>query len=130
MKNKICLISHESIYFNGNDFFCDNIDMKSIPEGLSVRNEIKLIGRSSKNKRGKIINISNIKIFKNLFSYLAEVFQSGLKKDYKYLVISLTPYTFLSIIGVLVSCVTSVIIARSGFKVWVIISAPLKPTSS
>tara|TARA_B100002051_G_C16733219_1_gene639556 strand:+ start:301 stop:1314 length:1014 start_codon:yes stop_codon:yes gene_type:complete len=126
MKNKICLISHESIYFNGNDFFCDNIDMKSIPEGLSVRNEIKLIGRSSKNKRGKIINISNIKIFKNLFSYLAEVFQSGLKKDYKYLVISLTPYTFLSILLLKILGKKVFLYLRSdGFKEYYIILGTL-----
>ena len=98
MKNKICILSYESIYFDGNSFFCDNIDMKSIPEGLSLNNEIKLIARNSEKKRSKSINISNIKVHKNLAKYLIEVIKTIKDKDFKYFAISLTPQTFLSII--------------------------------
>ena len=34
MQNKLFIISNEKISESSNNFFCDNLDMKSIPEGL------------------------------------------------------------------------------------------------
>ena len=42
---KIILISNEKTSSDGEKFYCDNIDMKSIPEGLSKTFEILLIAR-------------------------------------------------------------------------------------
>ena len=50
MANQIAIISNESVFQNDNDFFCDNIDMKSIPEGLSKNFEVVMISRKSKKK--------------------------------------------------------------------------------
>ena len=38
---KLFIISNESIYTNKGKFFCDNIDMKSTPEGLANKFHIK-----------------------------------------------------------------------------------------
>ena len=67
MKNNLIIITNESIYLDENNkFFCDNIDLKSIPEGLSNYANINLIARYSKKIRSKKINIKKsqyLKIF-------------------------------------------------------------------
>ena len=96
MKKKLFIFSNESIFFNSNKFFCDNIDLKTTPEGLNKKYETYLFGRKSSKNRSHEIKIKNIKIFSNIFSYLSEVIKSSKNnKDSKFLIISITPYTFL-----------------------------------
>ena len=47
---KLFIISNEKIYENNNNFFCDNIDLKSTPEGLKKNFEVSLIAKKSKKK--------------------------------------------------------------------------------
>ena len=95
MKKKLFIFSNESIFFYEERFFCDNIDLKTSPEGLSKKFEINLFGRKSYKRRAHEIKIKKIKIFSNIFSYLSEVIKSTKIENTKYLVISISPYTFL-----------------------------------
>ena len=45
---KLFIISNESVFNYEGKFFCDNIDMKSTPEGLGKDIEINIIARRSK----------------------------------------------------------------------------------
>ncbi len=94
MSSQIAIISNESVFKNENNFYCDNIDMKSIPEGLSKNFEILLISRKSKKKRSHKINFKKIVSSSNIFSYLFNIFKTFKNKEKKYLIISITPYTF------------------------------------
>ena len=47
MKEKLFMFSNESIYLQDEKFFCDNIDLKSDPEGLNKKFEVNLFGRKS-----------------------------------------------------------------------------------
>src|SRR5210317_936083 len=95
---KLNINSNESIFNNGDGFFCDNIDIKSTPEGLNKSFEINLIGRNSKIKRNHLINLNNVKSCNNIFIYLYEIFKT-FKNDYsKYLIISISPFTFIACI--------------------------------
>ena len=67
---KLFIISNESIFNYEGDFFCDNLDLKSTPEGLSKKFQVKIIGRLSKKIRSHKINIEKIKVYKNIFSYV------------------------------------------------------------
>lgn len=97
MKSKIFIITNESIYINENkDYFCDNIDLKSIPENLNKFSEVNIIGRNSKKKRSKKIELKNIKISSNIIQYLLNLYKTLRDKDVKYLIISLSPYTFIA----------------------------------
>ena len=49
MKKKLFIISNESISHN-EKFYCDNIDLKSTPEGLNKKFDVNLLGRKSKKK--------------------------------------------------------------------------------
>ena len=62
MKKKLFIFSNESISSSGNKFFCDNIDLKSTPEGLNKKFEVLLFGRKANKKRNHEIKIKKIKI--------------------------------------------------------------------
>ena len=95
MKKKLFIFSNESIFIQDEKYFCDNIDLKSSPEGLNKKFEVNLFGRKSSKKRAHEIKLKKIKIFSNIFSYLSEVVKSTKIENIKYLVISISPYTLL-----------------------------------
>ena len=70
-KENLVVIANEKVYEDNQNFYCNLHDEKSIPEGLSKYNNINYIVKSS-NKKGKHkINISNIKVSKNIFFYIS-----------------------------------------------------------
>ena len=95
MKKKLFIFSNESISIEDNKYFCDNLDLKSTPEGLNKKFEVNLLGRKSYKKRSHEIKIKRIKVFSNIFSYLSEVKNNSKNADSKFLIISISPYTFL-----------------------------------
>ena len=95
---KLFIISNESIFQKNNTYFCDNIDLKSTPEGLNKKFEVNIIARKSSKERVHQINIKNIKVFKSIFSYISSLVNSFKQENSKYLIISISPYTFLACI--------------------------------
>jgi len=95
---KLFIISNESIFNYEDSFFCDNIDLKSTSEGLSNKFQINIIGRESKKIRSHKIKIKNIKACSNIFSYLFKIFSTIKEQNSKYLIISISPFTFMACI--------------------------------
>jgi len=95
MKKKLFIFSNESISIEDNKYYCDNLDLKSTPEGLNKKFEVNLLGRKSLKKRSHEIKLKRIKVFNNIFSYLSEVKNASKNLDNKFLIISISPYTFL-----------------------------------
>ena len=95
MKKKLFIFSNESVFSAEGKFYCDNIDNKSTPEGLSKKYEINLFARKSSIKRSHEIKIKKIKVFNNFFSYISSTINASKEKNSKYLIISITPYTFI-----------------------------------
>ena len=95
MKKKLFIISNESVSIQDDKFYCDNLDLKSTPEGLNKKFEVNLFARKSNKKRSHEIKIKKIKIFNNFISYIFSVIEASKEKDSKYLIISISPYTFL-----------------------------------
>ena len=95
MKKKLFIFTNESISTADEKFYCDNIDLKSTPEGLNKKFEVNLFARKSSKKRSHEIKVKKIKIFNNFFSYILSVIRATKDKDSKYLIISISPYTFM-----------------------------------
>ena len=95
MKKKLFIFSNESIYSLDGKFYCDNIDLKNSPEGLNKKFDVNLFGRKSNKNRAHEIKIKKTKIFNNIFSYVSSVIDSIKEEDAKYLIISISPYTFI-----------------------------------
>ena len=94
MSDKLTIISNESISADKGIFYCDNIELKSIPEGLSKNYEVLNIGRKSKVKRSFKINLVRTIATSNIFDFLFSISKTFKNKETKYLLISISPYTF------------------------------------
>jgi|TARA_B110001450_G_C17568179_1_gene459661 glycosyltransferase involved in cell wall biosynthesis len=95
---KLFIISNESIFERDNEYFCDNLDVKSTPEGLNRSFKVNIIARRSKKSRSHKINLDKINLSTSIFSFLKDIIKDFKNKDSKYLVISISPYTFLACI--------------------------------
>ena len=95
---KLVIIDNEKIFKKNDNFYCDNIDAKSIPEELSNIKKTYVIARKSKTKRVQKINLTEIKIASNIFVFLHFIIKTFNIKNINYLLISINPYTFFSFI--------------------------------
>ena len=96
-KKNLVILNNEKIFSEGENFYCDNLDLKVVPEGLNNFFNVKFIARKSNKKGGQKVNLKNIDTASNLFTFIFFVIKS-LKNNSKYLIISITPYTFFAYI--------------------------------
>ena len=96
MISQLVIISNESISKHNGNSFCDNIAEKSIPEGLSKTFKILMIARKSNVERFHQINLEAINIASNIFTYLLSLINTFKNKETSYLLISISPYTFIA----------------------------------
>jgi glycosyltransferase involved in cell wall biosynthesis len=94
MEKELIIINKEKIYKKNGSFYCDNVDMKSIPEGISNSTKVSVIAIKSKIKRFHKINLKKIETSSNIFTFLYNIFKTFRRKDITYLLISITPYSF------------------------------------
>ena len=87
MKKKLFIFSNESILSTEGKFFCDNIDIKTTPEGLNKKFEVNLFGRKTKKNKSHEIKIKKTNIFTNIFSYISAIKKTTKQEDAKYLII-------------------------------------------
>ena len=57
MKKKLFIFSNESINSLDGKFYCDNIDLKTTPEGLNKKFDVNLFARKSNINRSHEIKI-------------------------------------------------------------------------
>ena len=99
---KLVIINNEKISKKENNFYCDNIDMKSTPEGLSNNFDVLVIARKSNIERSQKINLQKIKISSNILVFLFHILKTLKDTKTNYLLISITPYTFFSYLILLI----------------------------
>jgi len=112
------IISNEKISKNKNYFLSANVDFKTIIEGLKFSFNIILIARRSKVRENFIIHFNKIFLGSNIFSYLFKIILS-LKniKNNKYLIVSISPYSFLAYLSLFLFTNKIYVYLRSdGFK--------------
>ena len=92
----LVLINNEKIFKENNNFYCDNLDLKIIPEGLNEYHEVQYIVRNSNKKGGQKVNLRNIKVASNIVKFIYFIFKTLKIPNVSYLLVCITPYTFLS----------------------------------
>ena len=70
---KLVIITNEKISKDEDKFYCDNVDMKSIPEGLSTNLNVSLIARKSNIRRSHQTNLENIKTSSNIITFCCKI---------------------------------------------------------
>ena len=94
---KLNIIMNERIYKDQYSFYSENVDCKSIVEGLKERFDIKLFARKTKVEKKNKLLFLDVSLSDNIFTFLLNIISSLKdKKKSTYLIISITPYTFFS----------------------------------
>ena len=94
MNNKLIIISNDRFYDDKSNFYCDHVAEKTLPDGLSNKFSITVIGRSTNIKRFHKLETKNVEHHSNFISYLFSILKRKIKSDYKFLILSISPYTF------------------------------------
>ena len=94
--NNLVIINNEKVFKENNSFYCDNLDLKVIPEELNKYYKVQYIVRNSNKKGKQNIKLDNIKISSNIFKFIYFVFKTFKIPNMTYLLVCITPYTFLS----------------------------------
>ncbi len=95
MKDLI-IINNEKVFQENKNFYCDNLDLKILPEDLNNYYKVQYIVRSSDKKKDQKINLDNVKPSSNIFKFIYFIYKTFKFTDASYLLISITPYTFFS----------------------------------
>jgi glycosyltransferase involved in cell wall biosynthesis len=100
MPKSLIIINNEKCSNFQDNYFCENIEISSLTKSLSRYFEIILLVRRGVIKPVHKISIKNIKTFRSFyfFSFFLLNFLFKKKKEAIYLLISITPFTFLSYI--------------------------------
>ena len=93
-KEDLVIISNERIFNKNSNFYCSNIEIKSIAEGLNDYFKVIVLSRKSKNHGNHKITGLKAKIAANILEFLINIIKTFKNKNTKYLIVSITPYTF------------------------------------
>jgi len=94
----LVIINNEKIFEENGLFYCDNLDLKILPEELNSYYRVEYIVRSSKKRGYQKINLKNIRSASNIFKFIFFILKTFKFSNARYLLISITPYTFFSFI--------------------------------
>jgi len=94
--NNLVIINNEKVFKENNSFYCDNLDLKIIPEELNEYYKVQYIVRNSNKKGKQNIKLSNIKVSSNILKFIYFVLKTFKIPNASYLLVCITPYTFLS----------------------------------
>ena len=96
MASSLVIINNEKVFKENGSFYCDNLDLKVLPEGLSDYHRIRYIVRSSNIKGNQKINLEDIKVASNIFKFIYFIVKTFKIPNINYLLVCITPYTFFS----------------------------------
>ncbi len=113
MKKNLVIISNEKFYTRDGSFYCDNIAEKTLPNGLEKKFSIEIIARKTKIDRSHGLKTKNISLFKFLPFYLIKIFKKINEKNSKFLILSISPYTFFATLLFIFSKQKPIIYLRS-----------------
>ena len=94
----LVIVNNEKIFKEEDNFYCDNLDLKVLPEELNSYYKVHYLARKAKRKGGQKVNLNNIKISTNIFNLIYFVFKTLRIQDARFLLISITPFTFIAYI--------------------------------
>ena len=92
----LVIINNEKFFKENDNFYCDNLDLKILPEGLNDYHQVQYIVRSSKKKKDQKINLKDIKVAPNILKFVYFVLKTFKIPNVTYLLVCITPYTFFS----------------------------------
>jgi len=94
VSEKLVVITNERVFSDGTSFFCDNIDIKTILEGLSNKFETIICCRFSRKMRPVKFSVNKIFIIDSLLKFIKSIYEVVSIKNKKIIYISIHPFSF------------------------------------
>ena len=95
MENLV-ILNNEKVSKHNQKFFSRNYNIKRLSEGLTNYYNVKFIARKSNVNENHELKLNDVKIASNIIQYISYLISSFKKKNTKYYIISITPYTFIA----------------------------------
>jgi len=102
VNNELIVLSNEKVSKKENAYYSRNYNLKILPEGLNYFLNVKYIARKSNIEENHKHNFTNIKISSNIFQFIYFVFSTFRNKNAKYFIITISPYTFIAFLFLLI----------------------------
>jgi len=96
MKKSLVIINNEKCIKINDKIFCQNIEMKTMPEALNSHFNVRLILRKSKVIPIHEIELNNTSLSSNIFGFIFSILKEFNNNNSKYLIVAITPYTFVA----------------------------------
>ena len=117
--DNLVVLNNEKISEKNEKFFCRNFNFKILPEGLNRFFNVQYIARKSKIDEHHELDLKNVKIASNIIQFIYYVLSTFKNKNTKYYIITITPYTFLAFLFlVLFRKKVFVYLISSGYEEW------------
>jgi len=102
VNNELIVINNEKVSKKENAYYSRNYNLKILPEGLNDFLNVKYIARKSNIEENHKLNFTKIKISSNIFQFIYFVFSTFRNKNAKYFIITISPYTFIAFLFLLI----------------------------
>tara|TARA_B100000886_G_scaffold339341_1_gene304521 strand:+ start:721 stop:1761 length:1041 start_codon:yes stop_codon:yes gene_type:complete len=118
MENLVVL-NNEKVSKKDGKFFSRNYNFKILPEGLNRYFNVEYIVRKSKISESHELKLNKVKIASNIIQFIFFVISTFKKKNTKYYIICITPYTFVaSLFLIIFKKKVFVYLISSGHEEW------------
>ena len=118
MENLVVL-NNEKVSSENGKFFSRNYNFKILPEGLNKYFDVEYIVRKSNVKEEHELKLDKVKCASNIIQFIYFLISTFKKKNTKYYIITITPYTFLAFLFLfLFKKKIFVYLISSGYEEW------------
>ena len=117
--DNLVVLNNEKISKKNNKFYCRNFNFKILPEGLNKFFNVQYIARKSKSEEYHELDLPSVKIASNIIQFIYYVISTFKYKNTKYYIITVTPYTFLAFLMLIIfRKKVFVYLISSGYEEW------------
>ena len=117
--DNLVVLNNEKVSKENNEFYSRNYNFKILPEGLNKYFKVEYIVRKSNTREHHKLNLQNVKIASNIIQFICFVISTFKNKNTKYYIITISPYTFISfLILLLFRKKVFVYLISSGYEEW------------
>ena len=101
LENTLVVLNNEKVSKNNKSFYSRNYNFKILPEGLKKYFKIEYVVRKSNIKESHKLNLDKVSVASNIVQFIYYVISTFKKKNTKYYIITISPYTFVAFLFLL-----------------------------
>ena len=101
LENTLVVLNNEKVSKNNKNFYSRNYNFKILPEGLKKYFKIEYIVRKSNIEESHKLDLDKVSVASNIFQFIYYVISTLKKKNTKYYIITISPYTFVAFLFLL-----------------------------